>query len=134
MGKLVFRKFIYDVLVFFLILSISLTLIVWVIQAVNYLDFVSEDGHSFFVYFQYVILILPKIFGKLVIFSFFVSIFYVLISYEESNEILIYWSYGISKFQFINVIFKFSLIIMVFQILFNFFVIPKTQDMARSNI
>ena len=38
---------------FFLITSISLTLIVWVIQAVNYLEFVSEDGHSFRVYFMY---------------------------------------------------------------------------------
>ena len=65
MEKLIFRKFIYDVLIFFLVLSISLTLIVWVIQAVNYLDFVSEDGHSFFVYFRYISLILPKIFYML---------------------------------------------------------------------
>ena len=43
---------------------ISLTLIVWVIQAVNYLDFVSEDGHSFKVYFMYSLLSLPKIFNK----------------------------------------------------------------------
>ena len=32
------------------ITSLSLTLIVWVIQSVNYLDFVSEDGHSMKVY------------------------------------------------------------------------------------
>ncbi len=134
MEKLVFRKFIFDVLIFFLVLSTSLTLIVWVIQAVNYLDFVSEDGHSFFVYFRYISLILPKIFGKLILFTFYISIFYVLVNYEESNEILIYWSNGISKFQFINLILRFSFIVMIFHVLFNFFVVPKTQDMARSII
>ena len=51
MEKLIFKKFFRDTLSFFLIGTISLSLIVWVIQAVNYLDFVSEDGHSFKVYF-----------------------------------------------------------------------------------
>ena len=134
MKKLIFRNIFKDITNFFLITSLSLTLIVWVIQAVNYLDFVSEDGHSFFVYFGYISLILPKIFGKLILFTFYISIFYVLVSYEESNEILIYWSNGISKFQFINLILRFSFIVMIFHILFNFFVVPKTQDMARSVI
>ena len=47
MKKLIFRNIFKDITYFFLITSVSLTLIVWVIQAVNYLDFVSEDGHSF---------------------------------------------------------------------------------------
>ena len=61
MEKLIFRKFFIDILNFFLIGTVSLSLIVWVIQAVNYLDFVSEDGHSFKVYFIYTLLSLPKI-------------------------------------------------------------------------
>ena len=51
MNKLIFRKLSWDILVFFMVASLGITLIVWVIQAVNYLDFVSEDGHSFKVYF-----------------------------------------------------------------------------------
>ena len=89
MNKLIYRKLSLDILSFFLIASLSITLIVWIIQAVNYLDFVSEDGHSFRVYFLYILLNFPKIYGKIVIFSFFVSIFYVLSRYEENNEILI---------------------------------------------
>ena len=53
MEKLIFRKFFADTIWFFLLGTLSLSLIVWVIQAVNYLDFVSEDGHSFKVYFLY---------------------------------------------------------------------------------
>ena len=54
MEKLIFRKFFKDTLSFFIIGTLSLSLIVWVIQAVNYLDFVSEDGHSFKVYLFYI--------------------------------------------------------------------------------
>ena len=50
MEKLIFKKFFIDTTIFLIIGTLSLTLIVWVIQAVNYLDFVSEDGHSFKVY------------------------------------------------------------------------------------
>ena len=76
MKKLIFRNFFKDITYFFIITSLSLTLIVWVIQAVNYLDFVSEDGHSFSVYFMYSLLSLPKIFSKLILFVFFISVFF----------------------------------------------------------
>ena len=35
-------------------------LIVWTIQAINYFDFVSEDGHGLKVYFLYTLLNFPK--------------------------------------------------------------------------
>ena len=50
MKKLIFRKITKDISLFFLILIISLAVIVWIIQAVNYLDLISEDGHSLRVY------------------------------------------------------------------------------------
>ena len=65
MNKLIYRKLSLDILSFFIVASLSLTLIVWVIQAVNFLDIVSEDGHSLKVYFSYTILNLPKILNNL---------------------------------------------------------------------
>ena len=73
MEKLIFRKFFKDTFYFFIISTLSLTLIVWVIQAVNFLDFVSEDGHSFKVYLYYTFLSFPKIFSRLLLFIFFNS-------------------------------------------------------------
>ena len=114
MKKLIFRKIIYDVLGFFLVSSFALTLIVWVIQAVNYLDFVSEDGHSFLVYFKFTLLNFPKIFSKLIIFVYFVSLFFVISKYEANNEILILWSHGVRKIQFINtILFLSTLLVML---------------------
>ena len=53
MNKLIYRKLASDILSFFIVASLCITLIVWVIQAVNFLDIVSEDGHSLKIYFSY---------------------------------------------------------------------------------
>ena len=65
-------------------------------------------------------------------FSFFISIFYILLKYEENNEILVYWIHGIKKIDFINNILKLSLIVLIIQLLLNLFIVPKTLDTARS--
>ena len=134
MEKLIFRKFFLDILNFFLIATVSLSLIVWVIQAVNYLDFVSEDGHSFKVYFIYTLLSFPKIISRLMIFVFFISIFYTILRYQEKNELIIFWSNGIRKLGFFNFIVKCSFILVIIQLFLTLFVVPKSQDLARSYI
>ena len=44
MNKLIFRKFYLDILSFFLLSSLAITAIVWVIQGVNLLDIVTEQA------------------------------------------------------------------------------------------
>ena len=118
MNKLIFRKLSLDILSFFLIASLSITLIVWVIQAVNFLDIVSEDGHSLKVYFSYAILNVPRIFSRILIFIFFISAFYIINKYEENNEILVFWSNGIKKIELINFLARFSFIFLCIQFLY----------------
>ncbi len=134
MKKLIFRNIYGDIISFFLITAFSITLVVWVIQAVNFLDFVSEDGHSFKVYFMYSLLNLPKIFSRLIIFVFFISLFYIFSKYENNKEILIFWTNGIKKIEFINHLIKFSFLFLILQLVLSFLVVPKTQDLARSYI
>ena len=113
MKKIIFRKFLIDAFFSFLVLIFSLSIIVWVIQAVNYLDFISEDGHGFKVYFLYTLFNFPKILSKLFLASLFISLFYIIIKYENENELSIYCSVGISKIQFINKVIKFSFLLVV---------------------
>ena len=134
MKKLIFRNIFKDISTLFIIISLALTLIVWVIQAVNYLDIVSEDGHNFSVYFKFSLLSLPKIFNKLMLFVFFISVYLTLSKYEENNEILIFWTFGIKKSEFLNKIVKFSLIFFLISIILSVFLVPKTQDIAKSFI
>ena len=131
MDKLIFRKFSTDIVNFFLISSFSITFIIWIIQAVNFLDLVSDDGHSLNVYFYYVSLNLPKIFSKTIIFVFFISIFYVINKYNNANELIVFWNKDIKKIYFINFIFRFSILFIILQLFLNLFIVPKSQNLAR---
>ena len=134
MKKLIFKKFAKDVFQFFLLVSISFSLIVWVIQAVNFLDLVIEDGHGFNIYFLYTLLSLPKVFSKILPFIYFVSLFYIILKYENDNELIIFWSIGIKKIEFINVLLKFSIFYLILQLLLTTYIVPITLDKARSYI
>jgi len=134
MKKLIFKKLLFDITVFFLISSVTLGLIVWVIQAVNYMDFITEDGHSLGIYFKYTLLSLPKILSRILPFILFISVFYNLIKLENNNELLVYWTYGISKLKFINILFIFSLIFVIIQIFLNIYVVPISLDKGRDYI
>ncbi len=134
MKKKIFRKIIFDINNFFLIILLSVGSIVWVIQAVNFLDYVAEDGHGFYIYFYYTILNFPKIISAVLPFVFFVSLFYILAQYEKSNELLIFWTNGITKENFTKNIIKFSIIYLIVQILLTTIIVPKSQNLARSFI
>jgi lipopolysaccharide export system permease protein len=134
MKKLLFAHFLKDTFFFFVLMTLSLGLIVWVIQAVNYLDFITEDGHSFKVYLSYTLFNFPKIIHRILPFIFFVSLFYQINRYELKNELIIFWTTGISRFQFSKVIMAFSLIFLIFQIIIGAYLSPNSQDKARNFI
>ena len=134
MKKLLFQKFLKDTFKFFIIMGLSLGMIVWVVQAVNFLDFVTEDGHGFIVYFNYTLLSFPKIFSRIFPFAIFLSFTYIILKYENKNELVIFWNIGIKKIYFINFFIKFSFIFVLMSVLLNTLIVPYTQDKARSFI
>ena len=130
--KIVFKKILRDNTYFFLLCSISLSLIVWIIQAVNFLDFISEDGHSFDIYFYFTVLNFPKIFKNILPFIFFISLFYTITKYEENNELKIFWVNGIDKVKLINVLIKYTFLFFFLQIFLTTLLSPALQGKARS--
>ena len=91
-----------------------------------------EDGRDYIVYINYSLLNFPKIISRLFTFVLFFSIYYVTSKYENNNELIIFWNFGIHKIELINFVIKFSLIFMLFQILLSSIIVPKTQDAARN--
>ena len=134
MKKILYRKFLLDCLLFFLISIISTGIIIWVFQAVNYLDIIIEDGRTYTIYLYYSLLNFPKIISKILPFAFFFSFSYVIAKYELNNELLIYWNFGVNKISFINFFFIFSVFIFFIQIVLTSFVVPYSQNIARSLI
>jgi len=134
MKKLLFRKFIKDNIKLFFVILCSIGSIVWVIQSVGFLDFVTEDGHGLKIYMAYTLLNFPKIIHRIFPFIFFISLFYQLIQYEKKNELLIYWVYGVKKIEIINSVIVYSFLLCLFQVFLGSYVSPKGQNEARSFI
>jgi lipopolysaccharide export system permease protein len=132
MNKLIFKKFNKNLLANFLAATIIMSIIVWTIQAVNFFDFVTKDGHGIKVYFLYSISSIPKIVHRIIPFIFFVSLFYTILKYENKNELNIFWSFGITKIYFAKMIIIFSTILMIFQIILGSIISPKFQLEARN--
>ena len=65
-----YKYFFQEFLSLLTLIILSLACVVWAVQAVNFLDLVTEGGHSFRLYFSYTILGLPKIIARLLPFSF----------------------------------------------------------------
>lgn len=131
MKKLIFKKFAKDTLFFFIIMCLTVGLIVWTLQAVNYFDFVTQDGHGLKTYFSYIFFNFPKIIHRIIPFIFFISLFYMLNNYELRNELSIFWINGISKVEFANKIIILSIFLCIFQILMGSFFSPLSQYKSR---
>ena len=132
MEKLIFRKLYTNINLFFLISTISISLIIWITQAVNFLDLVSEDGHALKIYFMYTLYNFPKIISRILLFIFFISLFYVLLKYEEKNELLLFWINGIGKKEFARKLIKFSLIYLLLQLILSSIIVPYSNNKAKS--
>jgi len=134
MKKIIFRKLLLDCLTFFFLALIGISTIIWVFQAVNFLDIMIEDGRNYNVYFNYTLLNFPKIISRILPFAFFFSFSYTFLKYENNNELIIFWNHGVNKMQVINFFFWISILIMLIQILLVSIVVPKSQELARSKL
>ena len=97
MKKIIFQNISKDHFKFFLLSLFSVSIIIWVLQAVNYLDFVIEDGHGFLVYLKYTLFSLPRIISRIFPFILFFSMTYILLKYENNNELVIFWNFELTK-------------------------------------
>jgi lipopolysaccharide export system permease protein len=131
--KIIFKKFLAENTFFFLLTLFCISFIVMVIQAVNNLDLVLEDGHSFLIYFYYTLLMYPKVISKVLPLIFFTSLFYSLHKYENSNELKIFWINGINKVNFYNVILGYTFIFFFIQLILSSVISPYLQSKARNS-
>jgi len=134
MKKTIYKYFFYEFSRFFIITLFALAAIVWVVQAVNFLDLVTEDGHAFTIYFYYSILTLSKVFTKLIPFCFLIAIVLTILKFENDNELLVLWTSGLNKIYIVNLIFHISLLVMLLQLVLTSIINPTLLNLSRSII
>ena len=128
----IYRYFFKEFISIFALILISISIIVWIVQAVNYLDFVTEDGHAFGVYFTFSILNIPKVLNRLIPLVFLISLLVTILQFENNNELLVFWTSGLNKIRLVNLAFKISILITLFQLFLSLTVNPASLNLARS--
>ena len=134
MKNTIYKYIFYEFLRYFLVALFAFAIIVWTIQAVNFLDLVVEEGHGFRTYFIYSIFTLSKVLTKLIPFCFMLAMILTLTKLEKDNEAIIMWTAGLNKIYIVKLIFKISLIIMLVQLFFTSLVNPTMLGMSRNII
>ena len=132
MKNTIYKYFFNEFLRFFCISLFALSLIVWTIQSVNFLDLVTDDGHAFTTYFTYSFLTISKICTKLIPICFLIAMWSTILKLEKDNELIIFWTSGLNKIKVVNLIFRISLIIMFLQLVLTSFLNPSLLNLSRS--
>tara|TARA_B100000959_G_scaffold74151_1_gene78816 strand:- start:763 stop:1887 length:1125 start_codon:yes stop_codon:yes gene_type:complete len=131
MKNTIYKYFFFEFIRNFTIILFALTAVIWTIQAVNFLDLVTDDGHAFTIYLLYSFLIITKMLTKLIPFSFLIATILTISKLEKENELIILWTAGLNKIHIVNLIFKISLIVMLLQIFMSNVVTPETLNKSR---
>ena len=123
--------FIQEFLKNYLSILLAFGLIIWITQAVRLLDLIGEEGNSIKTYFLYIFSIMPKVFSKISLIIFFISLFITISKFEEHNELRALWFSGLEKKIFINYLVKSSLILMLILVIIRCFVVPYFSNYSR---
>jgi len=134
MKKTIYKYIFYEFTRYFTTTLFALSIIVWTVQCVNFLDLVTEDGHAFTIYFLYSLLTLSKVLTKLIPFSFMIATVLTIIKLEKDNELIALWTSGLNKIFIVNHLVRISLLVMFLQLTLTVAVNPTLLNISRTLI
>ena len=121
----IYKHFLFELSRYFFLVLFTFSIIVWAVQAVNFLDLIVEDGHGVAVYLNYSLLNIPKILTKFIPLSFLIALFLTILKFENESEFLILWTSGLNKIKIVNFFFKISILVTILQLIFASLINPK---------
>ncbi len=130
----IYKHFLLELAKYFLLVLFTFSIIVWSVQAVNFLDLIVDDGHGIAVYLNYSLLNIPKILTKFIPLSFLLALFLTILKFDDDNEFIILWTSGLNKIRLVNFFFKISIIVTALQLIFACLINPKFLNHSRSLI
>src|SRR5210317_944932 len=127
----IFKYFFLEFIKLFLLISLSLSILIWMTQAARLLEFITEFGNPISIYIKYILLIYPKVYENIFLLCFAISLFFLVSKLENSNELNIYWLSGISKQSIINFLVKIGILMIAIYIFISAFITPWTLGKSR---
>ena len=132
MKNRIYKYFFSEFIRYFAVVLFASVAIIWTIQAVNYLDLVTEDGHAFRIYILYSLLTVSKVATKLIPFTFLAALILTILKLDRDNELIILWTAGLNKIHLVKFIFRISILIMCVQLIIATMINPKSLNISRS--
>jgi len=130
----IYRHFFGELSKYFFLVLFTLSIIVWAVQAVNFLDLIVEDGHAVSVYLNYSLLNISKILTKFIPLSFLLALFLTILKFEEDREFMILWTAGLNKMNVVNFFLMVSILVTVLQLVFAAVINPNVLNYSRGLI
>ena len=119
----------------FLFLVSLISGILWMGQGLRHIDLLTSENISFFSYFSYVILLLPKILLLTVPICIFLSVLFTLTRLKNDSELIILWSSGKSdKGILLKPILIFATILYFLLIVISVYITPNSLYEIRQKI
>ena len=127
----IFQYFFLEFFKIFLLVSLSLSLLIWMTQAARLLELITEFGNPVSIYIKYLILSYPKILDNTFLLCFLISMFFLFAKLETSNEMGIYWLSGVSKSQIIVISIYVSIFVLLINLILSIFIAPWSSGKGR---
>ena len=128
----IYSYFLKEILKSFFTILFAFSVIAWTVRSVNFLDLIVDDGHSLITYLYFSFLNITNVITKFIPLAFLFALNFSLIKFERQNELVILWMSGIKKIKLVNLLFVFSIFILLLQLLFSVFITPYTLNKSRA--
>ncbi len=129
--KIVDRYILRQLVVGFLLILVSLTLLVWLTQSLRMIDMMVSRGASVGTFIKMTLLVLPNFIQILMPLALFAVILFVFVRMQSDKELMVLKAVGMSPRQFIIPVMKMGLVLMLAGYILSIWIIPNSINKMR---
>ncbi len=129
--SLISRYIFKQTLFSFLVILGSLTVLVWLTQALKEFDLVTTKGQALGIFLMVTMLVLPKFISILAPISLFISTIFVLNKLNADNELVVINAAGASRWRTISPFLTLAILVGIGVIVINMVFMPRTNGILR---
>jgi len=128
----IYQNYLSEIFKTFLVILLALSLIALTVRAVSFLELIVDSGYLLSTYFKYSILNILGIIPKFIPLSFLIALIIFIIKHKQDSEFIILWTSGIKKIKLVNLLFLFSISILLIHLIISIFITPMALNKSRN--
>jgi len=129
--KLIDRYILKQIIIGFLLVLTSMTVLVWLTQSLRMIDMIVTKGVSVKMFLELTVLVLPNFLQVLFPLALFAVTLFTLIRMQSDKELMVMQAVGMSAAQIMRPVFLLAGILTIISFLFSVYVIPASNRELR---